>query len=120
MYDGTHLQEHRDDVDSAIEQAWCKLLLQVWKLLSPWFSLVSLRKEVHILKPLCTIAKLELTSVVRNIRQPRWTANCDRTVRMVYTLKILGRGLCLDRVRKGLDREIKRKHPARSSPWNVA
>jgi hypothetical protein len=35
--------------------------------------------------------------------QPRCTANCPITVRMVYTLNMLGRGRCLDRVVRGLD-----------------
>ena len=57
---------------------------------------------------------------MRKTRHPRCTLNWARTVRMVYTLNMLGRGLCLDRVRRGLDLEMKRKHPARRSPWNVA
>ena len=35
--------------------------------------------------------------------EPRWTANWDITVRMVYTLKMFGNGLCLDSVVRGLD-----------------
>lgn len=52
--------------------------------------------------------------------QLRWTANWPITVAMVYTLKMLGRGLCLLRVVRGLDLEMKRKQPASRRPWKVA
>jgi len=48
------------------------------------------------------------------------TANCNNTVAMVYKLKIFGNGLCCDRVFSGFDREMKRKHAARSTPCKVA
>lgn len=59
-------------------------------------------------------------SLYRYTRLRKCTKNWNITVRIVYRLKMLGRGRSQDRVLRGLDREMKRKQPASSSPCSVA
>lgn len=61
-----------------------------------------------------------LASRTRKIKVQKCTANWPMTVIIVYKLKIFGKGLADDRVVKGFDLEMNKKHPAKSRPCNVA
>ena len=122
--ESSQLQCHRDHVDCAIQQIRFKLFFQVRK-----FVRIP-RKIRHFFTPIENIESsqyfwsyLGLTDMAwltRQRRHPKCTTNCKRTVNMVYRLKMLGRGLCLDRLFKGFEREMNKKHAAKSMPCNVA
>jgi hypothetical protein len=59
-------------------------------------------------------------SRTRYVIQQKCTANCSKTVSIVYTLKIFGNGRCFDKVFKGLEREMNKKQVASKMPCNVA
>lgn len=44
---------------------------------------------------------MALAPCTKQTRQQKWTVNCRDTVNNVYMLKMLGRGLALDKIFKG-------------------
>ena len=69
----------------------------------------------------CTYLGLaNMACCTKYARQPKWTANCESTVNIVYKLKMLVSGRSFDNVFNGLDREINRKQVASKMPCNVA